>query len=120
MKIFKRDKSFAELAKTRSEADWILKISDVARGDRNMYQRLLRIVWWDICDYSSTEVIKTLIEDNDVDIDAIDAKSLHQSLMKIGYPQQFADLRCSCYIQKYVPKHGHRGRPRKQPPEDEK
>lgn len=116
MKIFKRDKSFAELAKTRSEADWILKISDVANGDRNMYQRLLRIVWWDICDYSSTEVIKTLIEDNDVDIDAIDAKSLQQSLMKIGYPQQFADLRCSCYIQKYVPKGTKpRGRPRKEP-----
>ena len=107
-------KSFKKLITRYNQEEWLARAQKACKGNTALFQKVIRLIWWDIIQYQPADLLRAQIDDRYSDVDIPD-KTLTATLKRIGYPERLA-LQRSHFVpqRKGLPK----GRPRKQP-EDE-
>lgn len=115
---FYNTNSFKKLITRHNQEEWLQRAIKACNGNKALFQKIIRIIWWDAIQFIDGDLLKAEIDYRFYDVD-ISEKQVAAALKRAGYPAQIALQRSHNPEQKKSLMGGPRGRPRK-PPEDEK
>lgn len=96
-------KSFVPFARSRTVDEWLTRIAKASHGDSNLFQKLLRICWWDTCEIMDSSKMKEYMN-KDFDPDTVAEIDVRKALLELGYSELYAAIRSHCSLQFWKPR----------------